>query len=164
MGIRSADRTWQTRARDRAFDGERIRARPARLMWLEVFWFDRFPEMVRFFHRHPGATVIPHLASARVVEMRKRYREPGILHLVDKDVQQDRRRGIAQLDVRISNHDQVLRQIESQLVVGASKLGMNDAGAKHMRARSELTADNDPAFNRRDEQGAGGVRQGPGAF
>src|SRR6266576_2302708 len=125
MGIRSAERTW-----------------------LEVFWFDRFPEMVRFFHRHPGATVIPHLASARVVEMRKRYRQPAVFDLVNKHVQQDRRRRIAWFDVRISNHDQVLRQIESQLVVGASKLGMNDAGAKHMRAGSELTADNDPAFDR----------------
>src|SRR5437763_14652458 len=64
-----ADRPWQSFTRDRAFHRERVGSRSARLMRLQVLRLDRFPEMIGFFHRHPGATVIAHLAAASRVKM-----------------------------------------------------------------------------------------------
>src|SRR6476469_7378802 len=121
-------------------------------MRLEILWLDRFPEMIRFFDRHPGAPVIAHLASTRGIEMGERNREPAILDSIDENVQQNRRRRVAKFNVRISDYDQVIGEIESQPIVSAAELGMNNSPAKQVGPGRELAADHDPAFHRRDEQ------------
>ena len=108
--------------------------------------------MVWLLHSHPGATVVEHLASARRIEMGERNRQLRVFDLVDEQVNQNRRGSIAQLDVRISDDHEVFRQVERKLIVCPTKLGVNHARAVEMSAVRELSPDDDPAFDRRDEQ------------
>src|SRR5437868_11019078 len=127
-----ADRPWQSFTRDRAFHRQRVGSRAARFMRLEDLWLDRLPEMIRFFHSHPRATVVAHLGTTWRVQVRERNCEPAILDLINEDVQQDRGSGVAELDMWIADHHEVLREIQRQLIVGAAELGMNDPRTEHV--------------------------------
>ena len=54
--------------------------------------------------------------------------------------------------MRIADHHQIVREIERELIVSAAELGMNDARAVHVGAGRQLSPDNDPPFDRRNEK------------
>ena len=122
----------------------------------ELARFDRHP-LVAFARRHPSRAGVTQLVAAALIKMRERDRHGAVRNFIDQQVNENRSRPARPVRARVIHDLQIIGEIEGKPVVGAAQFRSNYFCAGEMIVEQVASGD-DPAFDRRNEQGPIEVR------